>query len=126
MRRPQWIFALVVLGTILGACITPSIPIPPPDPARMQFDFVAGTDTVTFAYPATENYVGSIVYVYNRTLGKGVIENTRPDGSVGPTDPLQAVVGHEVIVTFENDDQTVSTCIVLREGTQSSTTYCSP
>jgi hypothetical protein len=120
-------FALLV-AIAVGGCITPSIPIPPPDPARMQFDFttVEGNTTVTFSYPPTEIYIGSIVYVYNRTLGVGVIEDARPDGSVGPTGPLQAVVGNEVLVTFENDFQTVSTCVKLREGMQDATDYCSP
>jgi hypothetical protein len=125
MRR---LLILALVGIVLGGCITPSIPIPPPDPARMQFDFVTveGMTTVAFSYPATENYVGSIVYVYNRSLGVGVIEDARPDGSVGPTGPLAAMVGNEILVTFENDFQTVSTCVKLKEGAQDSTDYCSP
>jgi hypothetical protein len=39
---------------------------------------------------------------------------------------MRADVGDEVVVSFQRDDQTVSTCIRLREGSQSSTDYCGP
>ena len=117
----------VVTGLLLGGCITPSIPIPPPDPVLMTF-LVMGdgaNTTATFSYPADHNYVGSIVFVYNRDRGLGIIEATRPDGSVGPTQPVRAALGDQIVVTFQREDQTVSTCVRLRNGTQSSTDYCS-
>ena len=122
MRR---LCSLVVLA-VLGGCITPSIPIPPPDPGRMTFALtVSGQDsTATFAYPPNVNYVDSIVFVFNRDRGVGVIETARSDGSVGPTAPLPAALGEQIVVSFQREDQTVSTCIRLREGTQSATDYC--
>ena len=110
----------------LGSCITPSIPIPPPDPSLMEFAVTGtGNDTsATFTYPANQNYRGSIVFVYNRDRGLGIIEAARPDGSVGPTQPVQAALGEQIVVTFQREDQTVSTCIRLRNGMQSSTDYC--
>lgn len=126
MRSPAAI-AGVLTGLLLGGCITPSIPIPPPDPVLMTF-LVMGdgaNTTATFSYPADHNYVGSIVFVYNRDRGLGIIEATRPDGSVGPTQPVRAALGDQIVVTFQREDQTVSTCVRLRNGTQSSTDYCS-
>jgi hypothetical protein len=126
MRRPTLAIAAVV-GLLLGGCITPSIPIPPPDPELMTFE-VSGdgaTSTARFSYPADPNYRGSVVFVYNRDRGLGIIEATRPDGSVGPTQPVQAAIGEQVVVTFEREDQTVSTCVRLRNGAQSSIDYCS-
>lgn len=126
MRSPVAI-AGVLAGLLLGGCITPSIPIPPPDPVLMTF-LVTGdgaNTTATFSYPADHNYVGSIVFVYNRDRGLGIIEATRPDGSVGPTQPVSAALGDQIVVTFQREDQTVSTCVRLRNGTQSSTDYCS-
>jgi hypothetical protein len=126
MRSPVAI-AGVLTGLLLGGCITPSIPIPPPDPVLMTF-LVMGdgaNTTATFSYPADHNYVGSIVFVYNRDRGLGIIEATRPDGSVGPTQPVRAALGDQIVVTFQREDQTVSTCVRLRNGTQSSTDYCS-
>ena len=124
MRRPC---SLLVLA-VLGGCITPSIPIPPPDPGRMTFALkLEGQDsTVTFAYPANINYVDSIVFVFNRDRGSGVIQQARSDGSVGPTAPLAAAVGEQIVVSFQREDQTASTCIRLREGAQNANDYCDP
>jgi hypothetical protein len=116
----------LVLLVGLAGCITPSIPIPPPDPTEMMFALIGdpGMRTTTFSYPPDDNYRGSVVFVYNRNRGLGVIEDANPDGSVGPTPPLRAELGEEIVVSFERADQTVSTCIKLREGQQSSTDYC--
>lgn len=120
--------SLLLAIVVLGGCITPSIPIPPPDPARMTFDVnvIEGSSFAVFAYEPEDNYIGSIVFLYNRELGVGIIQNANADGSVGPTAPLAASIGHQIVVTFEREDQTVSTCIRLREGPQSSTDYCGP
>jgi hypothetical protein len=124
MRRLLSIFVLVVLG----GCITPSIPIPPPDPGRMTFVVKVEGDnsTATFAYPPDINYVDTIVFVFNRDRGVGVIETARADGSVGPTAPVAAALGEQIVVSFQREDQTVSTCIRLREGAQNPNDYCGP
>jgi hypothetical protein len=128
MRRLASIIALGVGLTLITGCITPSIPIPPPDPERMNFTITldGGSSLARFSYPPDENYVGSIVFVYNRDRGVGIIEDAHPDGSVGPTAPVAAAVGEQIVVSFQREDQTVSTCIRLREGAQSSTDYCDP
>jgi hypothetical protein len=125
MRRLVVIAGLVALA----GCVTPSIPIPPPDPARMNFDVTvdgSGNSSAVFTYPAEVNYQNALVYVFNRDRGTGIIETAHADGSVGPTTPVGAAVGEQVVVTFERDDQTVSSCVRLREGAQSATDYCSP
>lgn len=123
--------ALIGLGlaaALSASCITPSIPIPPPDPARMEFTFTgdAANRSTSFVYPPNVNYIDSVVLIYDRTKGHGIIEDAKPDGSVGPTAQMRADIGDEVVVSFQRDDQTVSTCIRLREGSQSSTDYCGP
>jgi hypothetical protein len=122
MRR---VLSCLVVACLAG-CITPSIPIPPPDPELMTF-VVTGdgpSSTATFTYPASVNYESSILYVYNRDRGVGIIEATRPDGSVGPTQPVSAGLGNEIVVTFQRHDLSVSTCVRLRNGPQSPTDYC--
>lgn len=118
----------LALGFVLGGCVTPSIPIPPPDPAKMTFDVVVdgGQSQAVFAYAPEDNYSGATVFIFNRELGVGIIETARADGSVGPTRPLAAAVGDQIVVTFERDDQTVSTCLRIRDGAQSATDYCGP
>ena len=123
MRRVWLCLAMVGLA---GGCITPSIPIPPPDPELMEFAVTGdgGDSSATFAYPANINYENSILYLYNRDRGIGIIEATRADGSVGPTRPVSAALGNQIVVTFQRDDLSVSTCIRLRNGAQSRTDYC--
>lgn len=124
MRRLLSILALAALG----GCITPSIPIPPPDPGKMTFSVMVQGDSSTarFTYPPDINYIDTIVFVFNRDRGVGVIETAKSDGSVGPTAPVAAAVGEQIVVSFQRDDQTVSTCIRLREGAQNANDYCGP
>jgi hypothetical protein len=124
MRRLLTILAL----TAVGGCITPSIPIPPPDPGKMTFSVMVTGDnsTARFSYPPDVNYIDTLVFVFNRDRGIGVIETARSDGSVGPTAPVAAKVGEQIVVTFQREDQTVSTCIRLREGAQNPNDFCGP
>ncbi|MBK9032809.1 MAG: hypothetical protein IPL61_16320 [Myxococcales bacterium] len=116
-------FALFV-GLTLGACITPSIPIPPPEPSSMVFALSPTDGVATFSYAAEPNYSGATVYVFNRTAGSGVIATARADGSVGPTAPFPAGLGDNVAVTFETDEVSVTRCVVVREGAPSAVEYC--
>ena len=119
------VLCLAIAG-LVGGCITPSIPIPPPEPELMQFDVDGAGSAATFTYPANINYENSILYLYNRDQGVGIIEATRPDGSVGPTRPLSAELGNRIVVSFQRDDLAVSTCIRLRNGAQSRNDPCGP
>jgi hypothetical protein len=114
--------ALALSG--LAGCVTPSIPIPPPEPTLMTFSLQLDQNgmatSASLEYPATENYKGGIAYVYNRSLGVGIIQNVNADGSIGPTTPVAAQVGNSLVISVENDDHTVSTCVLLREGSPSS------
>ena len=88
--------------------------------------FSVTTDTggaitsASLEYPSTDNYQGGIAYVYNRSLGLGIIQDVNIDGSIGPTTPVQAAAGNSLVISVENDDQTVSTCVLVREGIPSS------
>lgn len=119
---------LVIVGLVLGvqSCITPSIPIPPPDPSQMTFQLQGdvGNMSASFSYPSNVNYEDSVVFVFNRTKGVGIIETAHPDGSVGPTAPVRAELADEMVISFQREDQTVSTCIKLREGSQSGNPPC--
>lgn len=118
------VLAFVLVGLV--GCVTPSIPIPPPDPSKMEFTVTTDPNgTVTAAslmYPATDSYKGGVAYVYNRSLGHGVIEAVNADGSVGPTAAVAATSGNQIVFSIENDQQTVSTCVLLKDG--SPTSYC--
>ncbi|HTL39123.1 MAG TPA: hypothetical protein VL326_38600 [Kofleriaceae bacterium] len=118
-------FALALVGLV--GCVTPSIPIPPPDPSKMTFtvetDPTSGEVTgASLAYPPTDSYKGGVAYLYNRTLGHGVIEAVNADGSIGPTAVVAASTGNQIVFSVENDMQTVSTCVLLKDGAP--TSYC--
>lgn len=85
-----------------------------------------GVSKASFSYAANANYSEATVFVFNRDRGVGIITTATADGSVDETAPVRAELGEQIVVTFERDDQTVSTCIRLRDGQQSSTDYCSP
>lgn len=116
---------MLAVAVASASCITPSIPIPPPEPAAMTFSIEPTGDQATFSYAAEPNYSDATVYVFNRTAGVGIIATARADGSVGPTAPFPARLGDNVAVTFETDEVSVSTCVVVRAGAPSSTEYCS-
>jgi hypothetical protein len=123
MRR---LAVAAVCALALCGCVTPSIPIPPPDPAAMVFTISgsASASSAVFAYPPSANYKDSVVYLYNRTQGTGIILDANPDGSVGPSQPLSAIAGNQIDVTFQRDDQSSSSCIVLQPGHQDPNNYC--
>lgn len=109
---------------LAGACITPSIPIPPPEPSAMTFAPNPDDGTATFAYRPTERYANAKVYVFNADQGEGIITTARPDGGVGPTQPFPAIVGNQVVITFETPDDTVSSCVRVTDGTPNALDVC--
>lgn len=112
----------LLLLVVLAGCITPSIPIPPPDPSEMEFH--VGSDGVAlFTYPPTDAYQGGTCYLFDRTQGHGVFELAHADGSIGPLG-VAATLGDQIVVSIENVQQTVSTCVILQEGTQDPNHYC--
>ena len=129
-HRPGYMRRIVFIAAIawVGACVTPSIPIPPPDPSDMTFTITTPPDgtssTAVLTYPPDKNYEGGTAYLFNHDTGGGVFHIVNPDFSVGPLG-LEAKAGNQLVFTIEATDQTVSRCVVLREGTQDPNTYCS-
>ena len=123
MRR--WVGIGLLLA--MAGCITPSIPIPPPDPSNMVFHLTTtnGQTSATMTYPPDDLYKGGIAFVRDEVTGLGSIANVNPDGSVGPiTVPPPVKLGDQVVFSVQNGAQTVSSCVVLREGPQDPTAYC--
>lgn len=126
MLRRLFGLPLLTAALALAGCITPSIPIPPPDEDRMTFTMDAASGSATFTYPADVNFSYAVVYVFNRDQGQGVIDTARADGSVGPTAPLPAVSGDQIVVTFDSDGEATSACIVLDADGRDPTASCAP
>jgi hypothetical protein len=124
IRGYMRLWLLLLIG--LAGCITPSIPIPPPDPAEMQFHLTTSgmASTAVFTYPAHDAYKGASAYVLDQRTNQGVFQLANDDGSIGPTLPLPATLGDQVVVSIQNTEQTVSACVVLKEGAQDPNVYC--
>jgi len=127
-HRPGYMRRLAFIAiALVGACVTPSIPIPPPDPSSMDFSISTppdGPSTAVLTYPPDKNYEGGTAYLFDHDTGGGVFHLVNADFSVGPL-ALGAKVGDQIVFTIESTDQTVSRCVVLREGLQDPNTYCS-
>jgi hypothetical protein len=120
--RVRLLTGLIAVALAAG-CITPSIPIPPPEPSAMMFEVDPLAGEATFSYRPTERYADAKVYIFNADQGMGVITTARPDGGVDPT-PFPAVIGNQVVITFEMEDDAVSSCVRVTEGTPSALDVC--
>ncbi|HEY1559171.1 MAG TPA: hypothetical protein VGF94_30325 [Kofleriaceae bacterium] len=122
----------IALAAGIAGCITPSIPIPPPDATKMEIDPSIpipppepGMETNwIFTYPASSIYANGTAYIFDRNLGRGVIQVAGADGSIGPTMEFPATLGDNVVVSVELEQQTASTCVVLQSGKQDPNAYC--
>ncbi len=117
--------ARAVAFVVLAGCITPSIPIPPPDPSEMMFHFSidAGVSKATFNYPANSEYCGGVAYLYDHVQHGGIIKDVNADCTTGPM-TMAATAGDAVDFTVQTHDQTISTCVLIQEGLQSPANYC--
>ena len=82
----------------------------------MTFGVDANMGLATFEYRATERFADAVVYIFNRDQGTGIIATARPDGSVGPTQQFPAVVGDQILITFELGEDATSQCVLVQEG----------
>jgi len=104
---------LVFAAALAGACTTPTIPIPPPQPGSMTFALDTTAGTATFAYAPMMEYGGAIVYVLDESTSRGVITQANIDGSVSTTEPFLANDGDYVTVQFKVGDDLASLCVIL-------------
>ena len=93
----------------------------------MTFDIsveASGASAAVLTYPADSTYANGTIYLQNHDTGFGVFQPVNADDSIGPTQPLAAKAGDQIVVTIGLTDQTVSTCIVLRQGIQDPNALC--
>ena len=106
---------LVAFGC--AACVTPVIPLPPPDPTRMTVALEATSkDRVTLGNPPTPALGGSYVFVLNVDASAGVIVRAQAVGSF-QSPPFAASEGHRLnLWTAQSPDDQPSevACAVLR------------
>lgn len=115
---------LIALAIGPFACVTPSVPIPPPSPEKIIFALDVDTGSATFSYGPDASYGGAVVYVFNRDAGEGIITTAEENGSVLESPPFPAILGDEIVITFETEAQLSSTCVIIRDGQSSSGFEC--
>jgi hypothetical protein len=119
VRRP-----LLGLWLLSGACITPSLPVPPPEPAFLSFAVDAVNGQARFHADALPDWSGAKVSVFDESTGHGVIVVANPDGSVSETPPFAAHDGDRVTVVYEIHDQSAGRCLILHDGRARSDYLC--
>ncbi|MCP4449021.1 MAG: hypothetical protein GY811_27355 [Myxococcales bacterium] len=123
-RWLQRLAFLALLALSIQACVTPSVPIPPPSPEKVFFALDGDIGSATFRYDPDPSFARAIVYVFNRDVGQGIITTAEIDGSVSQTEPFPALEGDEIVITFETEYQLSSTCVTIRDGQSSSGFEC--
>jgi hypothetical protein len=96
------------------ACNSPFIPIPPPNP-----DFTAGPTAGEWSVstPPDSRAIGARFFIYNSTLGSGIIQQASADGSMSAY-PLMGQIGDRIELHWEKSiiDTSSVICRPLGEG----------
>lgn len=109
--RLRLLFALV--GLAAGGCNTPSVPLPPPDLPALSFQSPA-MGTVELVGKPSARHVDALFYVFNRSRGNGVIQQTGADGSF-TTEPFAGSNGDQVQLHYEQGTRVsdVAQCTIM-------------
>lgn len=112
-----FLLTTVAVG-FLAACVTPVIPMPPPNPSLMQFNQVDPTKgEVLLSGDAGATQGGTLVFIFHPASGKGQIIQAAQDGSFA-SDPIKAAEDDQLEIwstRFEAESEPSSVvCILVR------------
>jgi len=79
--RPSLRTSLLVLSITAGACNTPSVPLPPPLLQALSFQEGPQAGQVVITGTPELRHADARFYVYNQSMGDGVIVTAAHDGS---------------------------------------------
>jgi hypothetical protein len=121
LLRRRWL----KMGTLLGAsallwsCVAPILTVPPPSEVAFESRMLTASDgTLQMFWIASggplEQAANGTYYVFDRTLGGGVIATARNDGSF-TAPPLQGNDKDQVLVYYKTPfgDYSDSLCVLL-------------
>ncbi len=109
----RWVVLGVVLGLLLpSACLSPTLPLPPPDkPEKIE-----GPDAQGNVRMSGTMVPGAIAFVRNQVTGEGSFRDTNSDGFYELT--LRAQVGNSVLLWYTlNGDRSQATKFEIPEPT---------
>jgi hypothetical protein len=72
----RWVYLLFV-----GGCVTPSVPLPPPDLQALTFTAAAAPGLVQVIGKPSERHSDARFYIYDYGTGDGVITRAAHDGT---------------------------------------------
>jgi hypothetical protein len=80
---------------VVGGCVTPVIPLPPPNPSLMSLTADTNKGEIVISGKASDPHSDALYYFYNLRTGYGTIALAQPDGSF-TTQPLEAKDGDKL------------------------------
>jgi hypothetical protein len=105
--------AAAVLAWLATACLTPSVPLPPPLLGQMTFAAGATAGQVTLQSPPQANTIGAARFtVYNASKQMGVIFESASDGSF-TSPPFPGSDGDYIQLSYDKTTGSGSRCTTL-------------
>jgi hypothetical protein len=116
VRARSWL-RLVLATTLLAgvfACVTPSVPLPPPLISSLSFAMAPTAGQVVMQGAATSRHANVRFYVYNRSKGDGAIAEAAADGSF-TTVPFLGAAGDDIQLYYDTPggERSQDLCVTL-------------
>jgi hypothetical protein len=108
-----WLATTLLAG--LFACVTPSVPLPPPLISSLSFATAPAAGQVVMQGAATSRHANVRFYVYNRSKGDGAIAQAAADGSF-TTVPFLGAGGDTVQLYYDTPagERSENICVTLQ------------
>ena len=108
------VLAATLLAVASFACVTPSVPLPPPLLSSLSFANASVAGTVVLQGAPTSRHANVRFYVYNSSKGDGAIAQAAADGSF-TTVPFAGAAGDTVQLYYDipGGERSESVCVTL-------------
>jgi hypothetical protein len=115
---------LFVLAQLGVGCVTPSVPVPPPEPGVVSFSLDASAGTCVVQAALGADWAGGWVVVLADRSGDGDARRVGADGQF-TSKPFLAVDGDRVDLEFQTaDGQRQGLCLIVHAGPASEMDVC--
>lgn len=91
LSKDRWI-GLIILSIWVASCVTPVIPLPPPDPQSMSLALVDPEQSLITMSGRDPAMTNALIFLFNQRAGQGVITRCTDRGAFA-TEPFEAIVG---------------------------------
>jgi hypothetical protein len=116
-RSRSWLRLGLATTLLAGlfACVTPSVPLPPPLISSLSFAAAPAPGQVVVQGAPTARHANVRFYVYNRSKGDGAIAQAAADGSF-KTVPFLGAAGDNVQLYYDTPagERSEDTCVTLQ------------